>query len=591
MEDTIKEIKSRVDIVNLINEYVPLTKGGKNYKGLCPFHKENTPSFMVSPELQIFKCFGCDKGGDSIRFVQEIEGLEFRQALEFLAGKAGVALKTSAFTRSPDEMKAKKILELNSLAAEYFQYILKNHKFGKKALAYLKDRDIKDAAIDIYKIGYAPNSWDGLIRFLLKRGYDISLIAASGLVVPKDNNKGFYDRFRGRLIIPLRNERGEVVGFSGRSLGASEPKYLNSPETLVFKKERFLYNLDLARSEIKKKKEAILVEGYFDAITPFQEGFKNVVASLGTSLTSGQLSLLKRFTDTLIIFYDTDTAGIEASKRALNLAQSAGMDVKVGILSDAFKDPDEAVRKDKMYFGKALESAASVYDFYFEYAKKRHNVKDALEKKKAADFLLPIISEITHTVHKAHYIKELADLLDVSEETIVQSLKKYGTNFGAGKSYSLEKKVSSPKISSQEYILALILSSPKELAQKTLYKLSSDDFTQEIANAVFVKLKDYLLSKGRFLLRNFCLKLSPHENELVEKLHLMELPVLEFLEEDEAYLEKEIKKIFDIINKETLRRKMREVSYLLKQAEKRSDKRLVSELQEEFLRLSKKVTK
>ncbi|MBU1016845.1 MAG: DNA primase [Patescibacteria group bacterium] len=591
MEDTIKEVKSRIDIVNLINEYVPLTKGGKNYKGLCPFHDEKTPSFMVSPELQIFKCFGCDKGGDAIKFIQEMEGLDFRQSLEFLAKKAGIELKKSNFTRSPEEIKAKKILEINQITAEYFHYILKNHKFGKKALAYLKNRGIKSDTISLYKLGYAPNSWNSLFNFLLKKKYDITLIAASGLVAPKEKTSGFYDRFRGRIIIPLRNERGEVVGFSGRSLDKTEPKYLNGPETLVFKKERFLFNLDLARSAIKKKKEAILVEGYFDVITPMQEGFKNIVASLGTSLTAGQLGLIKRFADTLLIFYDTDNAGVEATKRALNLASDIGLDVKVGILPDDVKDPDEAVRADKKVFEDAVKNAVSIYDFYFNYAKKKHNVQNSLEKKKAADFLLPIVSEIPHTIQKAHYIKELATLLDVTEETVAESLAKYENKKSSVKNGFVEKAGVSSNFSPQEYMLALILKAPKDIAQKTLYKLSFDDFTNEIVNSVFVKLKDYLLNKERFLLKNFCLKLDSEENKLVEKLHLMELPIADSLEEDELVLDKEIKKIFDIINKETLRRKLREVSRKMKSAESAGDKNQIKELQKEFLSLSGKATK
>ena len=591
MEDDIKEIKSHVDIVNLINEYVPLRKGGKNYKGLCPFHDEKTPSFMVSPELQIFKCFGCDKGGDAIKFIQEIEGLEFREALEFLAKKSGIVIKRTNFMRSPEEVKAKKILEINQISAEYFHYILKNHKFGKKALEYLKNRGITDTTIDIYKIGYAPNSWDGVLNFLLKRKYDISLIAASGLVVPKEKGKGFYDRFRGRVILPLRNERSEIISFSGRGLGDVEPKYLNGSETLVFKKERFLYNLDLARSEIKKKKEAVLVEGYFDAITPFQEGFKNVVASLGTSLTTGQLSLIKRFSDTLIIFYDTDNAGIEATKRALSLAQGIGLDVKVGVLPDTLKDPDEAVRQSRKIFEEALNSSVSVYDFYFNYAKRQYKIEDSLGKKKAADFLLPIISEIEHTIQKAHYIKELAKLLDVSEDVIVESIKKYDVRGYEKKEAGSDRKISSPKLTPQEYMIALILKSPVDLAKKTLYRLSSDDFVNEVISSVFLKLKEYLLDKERFLLKNFCLKLAEEEKAIVEKLHLMELPIADYMEEDEEALDKEIKKIFDIMNKETLRRKLRNISRKIKEVEDGPDKNLVRELQEEFLSLSGKINK
>ncbi len=591
MEDAIKEIKSRIDIVNLINEYVPLTKGGKNYKGLCPFHNEKTPSFMVSRELGIFKCFGCGLAGDSIKFIQEAEGLEFVEALNLLAKKAGVILKPKRQKTSPEEIKIRGILEINQLAGEFFHFILTKNKFGKKALDYLKNRGIKNDTIKTFKLGYAPNSWDSLLRFLLKRGYDIALIAASGLVVPKEHSSGFYDRFRGRVIIPLRNERGEIISFSGRALGKIEPKYINGPETSVFKKERFLYNLDLARSEIKRKKEAILVEGYFDAISPYQEETKNVVASSGTSLTTGQLSLIKKYSETLVIFYDTDTAGIEATKRALSLAQEIKLDVKVGILPDNIKDPDEAIQKDKKIFEKALQEAVSVYDFYFNFAQKHFDIKDALGKKRASDFLLPIIADIKHDIQKAHYIKKLSSVIDISEDAIVQALLKIANTNHLNDKISRTSPAtdSGSKLSSEEYIIALILKVPNDLAQKTLYKLSNEDFYYDETKNLFVKLKEYMLEKERFLIKNFYLKLTDDERKLAEKLYLMEISLADNENIDQEVLEKEIKKIFDIINKETIRRKLKSLSGLIKNAEQEDNTDQLSRLQYEFSLLSKKV--
>ncbi|KKT35782.1 MAG: primase protein [Candidatus Collierbacteria bacterium GW2011_GWA1_44_12] len=400
-----------------------------------------------------------------------------------------------------------------------------------------------------------------MLRFLLKRGYDIALIAASGLVVPKEHSSGFYDRFRGRVIIPLRNERGEIISFSGRALGKIEPKYINGPETLVFKKERFLYNLDLARSEIKRKKEAILVEGYFDAISPYQEETKNVVASSGTSLTTGQLSLIKKYSETLVIFYDTDTAGIEATKRALSLAQEIKLDVKVGILPDNIKDPDEAIQKDKKIL------------------------------KRASDFLLPIIADIKHDIQKAHYIKKLSSVIDISEDAIVQALLKIANTNHLNDKISRTSPAtdSGSKLSSEEYIIALILKVPNDLAQKTLYKLSNEDFYYDETKNLFVKLKEYMLEKERFLIKNFYLKLTDDERKLAEKLYLMEISLADNENIDQEVLEKEIKKIFDIINKETIRRKLKSLSGLIKNAEQEDNTDQLSRLQYEFSLLSKKV--
>jgi len=585
MGGEIEEVKSKTDIVALVSEYVPLTKSGKNYKGLCPFHNEKTPSFMVSPELQIFKCFGCGKGGDVFSFIKEIEGLEFRETLELLAKRAGVKLSRRKFTQTPEDAKLKKIIEINELSSNFYNYILKNHKVGERALDYLRKRGISNDAIDVFKLGYSPNTWDSVLNFLTKRKYDVVDIAASGLIVPRENAGGFYDRFRGRLIVPLRNQRGEVVSFSGRSLGKEDPKYINGPETLSYKKDRYLYNLDLARREMKKEKQAILVEGYFDVISPYMAGFKNIVASSGTSLTVGQLSLIKNYAREVMIFYDTDLAGIEATKRALNLISSVGLDVKVGILPEGIKDPDEAVRKGKKIFVQSLKDASSIYDFYFKYALKENDPTEPLGKKRISDFLLPLIASINHDIERALYIKKLADLIGVSDEIIKQALSRCASGRNAVESGGLGPV--SPKLTSEEYIMSLVLKSPIDLAQKTLYKLSTNDFTNDLCGSVFSRLKEYLLDKERFLVKNFYNKLSDEERNLAERLYLMEMEILD--RGDEDILDKEIKKVFDIIKKETLKRRLKDLSLKIKEAEESDNASDLKSYQSEFSSLSKKL--
>lgn len=419
--DQLDEIKQKIDIISFISEYLPLKKAGRNFRALCPFHGEKTPSFVVSPERQIWHCFGCNLGGDIFSFLMKMENLEFPEALEILAKRAGITLVRN-FERS-EQMKIKdKIYKINHLASEFYHYLLLNHQSGKKALAYVLGRGVKKPTMETFSLGWAPPSWDSLTKFLLKKGYSSLEIEQAGLIVRSGR---FYDRFRGRLMFALRDHRGNVIGFAGRTLDekATEAKYINTSETPVYIKGNVLYGLDITSEAIKKQDNAVIVEGEFDLISSFQAGVANVVAIKGSALTEGQLILLKRFTQNITLSLDTDLAGDAASRRGIEAADNAGFSIKVVKLPSG-KDPDECARRNPALWQKAVKSAVPVFDYFIDSAAARFDKDSADGKKKISDEIIPILSKIANPIIQSHYLSRLAKILAVSEEAVAQAVRK-----------------------------------------------------------------------------------------------------------------------------------------------------------------------
>ncbi|MBV9958788.1 MAG: DNA primase, partial [Acidobacteria bacterium] len=346
----IDDLRRQADIVRVIQDYVSLKKKGANWMACCPFHQEKTPSFSVSPSKEIFYCFSCQKGGSVFNFVMEMERVSFPEAIRIVAEKANVPLpqmvedkKFEARRKDEEEAKAN-VIELNTWALEFWEaQLAEGGAESRAAREYLKQREIEDETRRVFRLGYAPDSWDALSSYLKKRGASEKQIEASGLVVKKDAG-GSYDRFRGRLIFPVMDAQGRAVAFGGRTLGAGEPKYLNSPETAAYTKGRHLYGLHLTRDEMRRKKFAILVEGYLDLIVPYQFGVRNMAASLGTALTPEQAKLLGRFARKVVINYDGDSAGVKAAKRAIETLLAEDFEIKVLVLP-AGSDPDEFIRQ------------------------------------------------------------------------------------------------------------------------------------------------------------------------------------------------------------------------------------------------------
>lgn len=480
----VEEIKRRIDIVDLISSYLTLKKAGANYRALCPFHKEKTPSLMVSPEKQIWHCFGCGEGGDVFSFVMKMENLEFREALEMLAERSGVKLKK--YQPKPQEVaqvnRKTRLFAVNLLAAQVFHKILIAHPAGKSALQYLKKRKLTDQTIKEFMIGYAPSS-KVLHPFLVKKGFIDSEIQAAGSP----------DRFFRRIIFPITDVVGNVLGFTGRVLGPNqEPKYLNTPETIIFHKGRILYNLTRARGEIKLQKATVVVEGQMDVIASHQAGVKNVVASSGTALTPDHLQILYRYTPNIIFAFDADSAGLASAKKAYEMAIAEGFNVKMVELA-GFKDPGEMIEKDPKLWPKAVAEAKPVIDWYFDLAFDQLTTKElsSQEKKEIAKEILPIIKKIPDNIEQAHYVGLLAKRLAVPDRVVFDALEKQ-------KNPTPQKPVGAghiKQLSSAELLLGILLLRPDKLKDATV--IGSDDFLSSELAAIYSQLlKLYNQSKS-----------------------------------------------------------------------------------------------
>jgi len=569
--DEIELIKEKINVVDLISEYLPLKKAGVNFKGSCPFHQEKTPSFMVSPERGIFHCFGCGVGGDIFKFLMEKEGIEFKEALEILAQKAGVTLKRSS---APDKAKDlnDRLYEANTKAMQFFNYLLTTHPLGKKALDYLHSRGIKDETIKEFQIGYALNSWETLTKFLKKRGFKTEELILSGLGV--SSKRGCYDRFRGRVMFPLIDVRNRVIGFSGRVLGKEEPKYINTPQTPIFDKKRFLLGLNLTKGIIKEKDEAIIVEGEMDMIMSYQEGIKNIVASKGTALTEDQVITLKKYTENISLCFDTDLAGDAASRRGIEIADKAGMNIKV-VKIEGVKDPAELVREEKAKWEKAVLEAIPIYDYYLKSVERRFDEKSASGKRSIFAELIPIWNKITDPVTSEHYIQKLAALVQVKEDFIREEMAKF-SQFSTKVVEKIEQSVKADTEKApvsydrrkllEDYLIGLILRLPHD--HTYIPNFPETLFTQEELKQVYVLLVIFLDSisfKGKaFKITDFIKSVPLELAPLVDRLYLMQID--EKLE-DKKIWQKEIETVVGELKKMLIRSSLEKLSLQIKNAQ------------------------
>lgn len=429
MADT-QLIKDRVDIVQLIQEYLPIKKAGVHWKANCPFHNEKSPSFMVHPEKQIWHCFGCGKGGDIFSFVQEIEGMEFFEALKLLARRAGVEIETTPGRQVASDLRGR-VLEINAKAAEFFHRFLLDMPSSAEARGYLERRGLKPETIVEWEIGFVADQWDLLTKYLLKKGYAIDDLIAAGLTIKRgdadpQSGRGCYDRFRGRIMFPIWDVHGSVIGFTGRVLVETERsggKYVNTPQTIAYDKSRVLYGLNKAKLEIKAKNQAVIVEGQMDVISCHQAGMKNVIAASGTALTHDQVRLIKRYTDSVAMAFDADQAGENAGRRGIGVALEEGLRIKVIKIPDGFaKDADECIKKDPAVWFKSVEGAQEIMEWYVALAVKRFDVNNPRERQGAATMLAEELNRIPHLVERDFWIKRIADALRVDPSVILQEI-------------------------------------------------------------------------------------------------------------------------------------------------------------------------
>lgn len=423
-DETVSLILRKADILDVIGEYVHLNKSGRRFVGLCPFHAEKTPSFSVSPEQQLYYCFGCGAGGNAFSFLMEMEGYSFPQAVQVLGEKVGISIQlngeqTQSFERSSSEKDW--MQKAHSLAAKLFHHVLLERSEGEAARKYLENRGIRLETIREFQIGYAPDSWDFLTSFLQKRNFPLDVIEKGGLIAQGNGGK-YFDRFRDRIMFPIMDSQSQVVAFGGRLMGEGSPKYLNSPETLIFHKSRLLYNFQRSRALIRKEQTSILFEGYFDVLSAWQSGITNTIATLGTSLSEDQARLIRRNSEKVVLCYDGDQAGITAISRAAELLEQQGCIVKAAVIPDGL-DPDDFIRRQGYEaFQKKINEAQSFVAFRIEALRRGRNLLDDGERMKYIGEALRVISRLPTAVERDHYLRQLAEEFSLSLEALKQEL-------------------------------------------------------------------------------------------------------------------------------------------------------------------------
>ncbi len=440
----VEEIKNRLDIVEVLRPYVRLTKAGRNYKGLCPFHSEKTPSFVVFPETGTWHCFGaCGTGGDVFTFLMKQENLDFGEALRTLAARAGVELEPMNPEAAEGEKRLGLLREINQAAATYYHHLLLNADEAARARAYLENRGLSRDTIDRFQLGYALDQWDALLKYLTEKGYALDDLLEVGLVVERDRGSGAYDRFRKRILFPIRDHRGQTIGFGGRVLDDGVPKYLNSPQTPLFDKSSVLFGLDLAKQGIRTGGEAVIVEGYMDVLMAHQFGINNVVAQMGTALTEAQLRALKRHTQRFVLALDSDAAGDQATLRGLDVARQVldrelvpvptargliqfeerlAADIRIVSLPPGL-DPDEVIRESPSHWAQLIAGAKPIMDYYFDALTADLDLSSAKGKAEAVRALGPLIAEIGDRVQRAHYLQQLSRMVQVDERTLWEQIR------------------------------------------------------------------------------------------------------------------------------------------------------------------------
>lgn len=434
MSDT-QLIKDKLDIVDFISEYVQLKPAGVNHKGLCPFHHEKSPSFMVTRERQSWHCFGCAKGGDIFSFIQEIEGMEFREALKFLANRAGVELQDKGSNKEESTQKTR-VKEINHAAANFFHNVLTQLPAAEAARAYVQQRGLSEKTITDWLVGFIPDQWELLTKYLLKKGFGIDDLVASGLTIKRDSadrqsGRGYYDRFRGRVMFPIWDVHDSIVGFTGRVLVETENsggKYVNTPQTVAYDKSRVIFGLNKAKRAIKEKDLAVLVEGQMDVIACHQAGMTNVVATSGTALTEHQIEMLKRYTQNLAMAFDADAAGQNAAKRGIDLAREAGLSVRViRIPEGAGKDPDECIKKDPAVWAKAVAEARDVMEWFIEKSLLNRDIRNPRDRQTAVNEILVEVGRIPYALERDLWLKNvsarLGEEISVLRENLLELRK------------------------------------------------------------------------------------------------------------------------------------------------------------------------
>lgn len=508
-QDVVSEIRERIDVVEVVQSYVPsLKKTGRNFKGLCPFHQEKTPSFIVFPDSQNFHCFGCGKGGDLFTFYMLVENIEFRDALRDLANRAGVVLDNIAPPSPEKDAQRSRLIDVNEMAVTFYRNILQNAPHGEAGRRTIVERGVSEEMIDKFGLGFAPDGWDTLLNFLTSRNVPPELAMEAGLLQARDSG-GHYDRFRNRLMFPIRDRNGDTIGFGGRAMGDGIPKYLNSPQTELFDKSTVVYALDVAHEAIRKSSEVVIVEGYMDCIAAHQFGYENVVASMGTALTESQVQLVKRGADRIVLALDSDAAGQMATIRGIETMRDS-LDADVMPVPDASgiirferklkteiavvqlpsgKDPDELIRKAPESWSSVVASARPFMDFVIDTVTANVDLDNARQKSEIVAQVAPILQQLPDRIVQGHYITLLSRRLGLDDRLVLAEVRKsvMGARPSAQRAgVSPEAVQRVARRSTEDYVVSLFLRHP-DLTRDVIARIPIDEMG-DVRNSELVRI-------------------------------------------------------------------------------------------------------
>ncbi len=612
MDSQIEEIKNKLNVIDVVGSYLKLTKTGINYRGICPFHSEKKPSFFVSPTRQMWHCFGCGAGSSIFDFVMKIEGVEFGDALRILANKAGVELK-----RENPQLRTERqrLYEICELACKFFEKQLEASAIGKEAESYLLKRGITKDSIIKWRLGYSPDTWNGLSDFLISKGYQREEMVKAGLAVEKENNKSdSYDRFRGRIIFPVFGLNSEVLGFGGRVFKQANEKeiakYINTPQTLLYDKSGIIYGLNNAKLAVRKQNQCVVTEGYTDVIMCHQAGYENTVAASGTALTSQHLNILKRYSENLILAFDMDIAGDSATKRGINLAQEQGFNIKIieTYLKDS--DPADIILKDAKLWEEFLGKAKSIMDYYFDSAFTGFDKNTPEGKKEIGRLVLPAVKRLLNKIEQSFWVQKLSQKLDIKEEAILEELAKIKLNPNyADKSqkvdgrplFEIDKNLGTEgrKKLIEEKLISLILKNPDfikliEEGQYVLFSEKTKQFLEKLKNFIAEQKpltegeveKDFKVIFSSIASDNNIKESAGFDYDL--KNFLAALALRAEVEYEEDGQEEILLCLLQLKNIE-LKNKLNKISENIKKSEEQGDHQKVNNLIEEFNKLTKEL--
>ncbi|OGN35795.1 MAG: DNA primase [Candidatus Yanofskybacteria bacterium RIFCSPLOWO2_12_FULL_41_8] len=608
MEDNISKIKDRLSVVDVISGYIKVQKSGINFKARCPFHNEKTPSFYISPERQIWHCFGCQKGGDIFGFVKEIEAVEFPEALRILAQRAGVKLQSF----DPSTRDAKAVLyDICETATRFFEKQLHGSSVGKKVAAYLKNRGLEEDMIKEFRLGLAPDSWHYLGNFLRDCGFSDEDIISAGVSLRRENGSDMYDRFRSRIIFPIADANGQMVGFTGRIFEeginvdpfpghqkALDPgaKYINTPQTLIYDKSRVLYGLNKAKSEARRADRCLLVEGNMDVIMSYQAGVRNVAGTSGTALTPSHLQLLQRYTSNLDFCFDADQAGLVATRRGIGLALSQNFNVKIVSLQDPeCKDPADYVKKFGNKWQEIVQIAKPVIDFYFDKLKSDVDITSVEGKKSIIVVLGPLIKRLASRVEKSHWITKLAVALKTKEDAIEEDInlvkddlatyELHGPHVPDQQIAKIEKQKNMPEDMLSQAILAVIFRNPAVLKNKIMsLDVNGLDL---LASKALSKLKESDLDDFNF--GKFVKEFDSDTAMRLEFAHLKSEELLKDFNDEE--LKEELMRLINVLERKSVSAKLANLELDIKKAELDKDDKKLVPLLTKFANLTRKLSR